>query len=100
MKNNSLLNFSEKYVDDICLVIIGNNKSVFILKDKTIQTRKLSKKNVVELFNENENYIKINSDTIINTTYFIDIISKKDRTILMKTGNILKVSRKGWTYFK
>lgn len=95
-----MLNFSEKYVDDICLVIIGNNKSVFILKDKTIQTRKLSKKNVVELFNENENYIKINSDTIINTTYFIDIISKKDRTILMKTGNILKVSRKGWTYFK
>lgn len=86
--------------DKICF-ILGNSKiCYFIMEDKTIEIAKIS---LMDIMNHPENqnyYILINRSVIINTQYFVNVFNSKERLILMKTGNILKVSRKHWFNFK
>lgn len=100
MENNILQEFAEKYHNDICIIILGAIKSVFILQDKSIIVRKILWKDIQDSFYDKQKYMKINSDIIINTRYVVNIHDKSKREILMKTGNILKVSRRNWTAFK
>lgn len=85
---------------EVCFILSDNDKSFLIMKDKQVKTIKYPQKTLLEVINEKEEFIKINKNTIINNSYFIAIEDKKKRFILMKTGNILKVSRKKWDYFK
>lgn len=86
--------------DKVCF-ILGNTKiCYFIMENKTVEIVKIS---LVDIINHSENqncYILINRSVIINTQYFVNVFNSKERLILMKTGNILKVSRKCWFNFR
>lgn len=88
------------YIQDICFILGNESISFFILKDETIRVANISLDEVLNKLELGNYYLKINRSIIINTLYFVCISSKKHRLILMKTGNILKVSRKYWNNFK
>ena len=84
----------------ICFIIGDCFKCFFILQSKEIISMKIHIIELLKLVSKYNNFIRINQYTIINTVYFVDIHESKNRTIIMKTGNILKVSRRNWIHFK
>lgn len=88
------------YKDSICYIIGLEKLSFCFLVDRTIRIEKESLYNMLLHLKTEERFIKINRNMIINTFYFVRILNKKERAILMRTGEILNVSRKYWINFK
>lgn len=89
-----------EFKKNTCFILSSGRISFFIMGDKTIRIANIPL-NDLENFLELEScYIRINRSIIINTQYFVNVFNSKERLILMKTGNILKVSRKNWINFK
>lgn len=86
--------------DEICFIIGNRINCLFFLKNKQIKSVKISFDILHSILELHLDFLRINQITIINTSNFIDIVNKKERMILMKTGNILNVSRRNWEHFK
>ena len=92
--------FSFNLKKEICF-ILGNYSNCFlIMSDNTVKVVSVSLQTFQNVSQSDTFLLKINRNIIINTLQFVRIFNSKERLILMKTGNILKVSRRNWSNFK
>ncbi|MGQ1948826.1 LytTR family transcriptional regulator DNA-binding domain-containing protein [Geofilum sp. OHC36d9] len=79
------------------LFVVGNAQSCFgFCVDNRVIEMQYSLFQLYDKLKE-QDFIRINGYTIINTKYFID--KKQKRHIILKGGSIHKVSRNFWKHF-
>ncbi|MDR1403899.1 MAG: LytTR family transcriptional regulator DNA-binding domain-containing protein [Tannerellaceae bacterium] len=100
MRETSKEKMIDSYLKETCFIIADSAKCFFMIKNGEIKFMKIHMLELLDLLVKYDDFVRINRNVIINTVYFIDIYKNKDRMILMKTGNILKVSRRNWVHFK
>jgi len=83
-----------------CFILVDDGICFIVMTDKTIKVIKGTMKSIICNRELPDNYVRINRNIFINTLHFTRVVDRRCRLILMKTGNILKVSRSNWNNFK